>query len=114
MNKKETVLEAFLRQTKIDDKIADQRDARGKELGDHILYRSLQKQSELPKMREAIKVPTRLAAPVNKYPEAPKPGQRGYTEINRWKAVGGKTIGDDGLLDDGLIEMGDLGSEDIK
>jgi len=110
----ETMLEAFLRQTKIDDKAADDRDKTIKELQDNMLYRSLQKQSAMPKIREAVNIPTKLLSPANKFPDVPKPGQKGYTEINRWKAVGGKTVADDGLLDDGLIEMGDLGAEDVK
>lgn len=112
MNKKETMLEAFLRQTKINDKEASLRDQTSKDLGDYLLTKAMNGQASMPNIRETINVPTQLHTNPLVDSKTPKRGEKGYTEINRWKMLGGKTVTEDGV-DDGEIEMGDMGSEDV-
>ena len=112
---KETMQEAFLRQHDIDDAAADRREKAEKKVGYRRVLRALRQQAEMPKMREALKPPTRLPEDSHVARKAePKPGEKGFTEINRWKHIGGKTVTPGEGVDDGLIEMGDMGSEDVQ
>ena len=109
--KKETMLEAFLRQTEIDDKKADARDKTLEELGEHLVSSALNGSFGKNNINEAIEIPSQLKSEENIHADnILEPGQKGFTEVDRWKHIGGKIVTEDGL-DDGSIEMGDMGSE---
>ena len=108
MNKKETMLEAFLRQSKIDDKAADARDKAEKQQGFENLLRAYREFHSMPDMQTTLNIHSELPKSNQSKPVLQaKPGEKGFTEINRWGHIGGKAGPDD------IIEMGDLGSEDI-
>jgi hypothetical protein len=73
------------------------------------LLKAYEEFNQLPKMREAIDIPTKLSMQNSTSQKpSPKEGEKGFTEIDRWKYIGGKSPD----KDDG-IEMGDLTSGDI-
>ncbi len=99
-NKKESMLEAFLRQSQIDDKAADKRDETQKKLAEKMYNNSVKQLFTNKKsMRDSVEILTRLTEETVGEKAVPKPGEKGFTEIDRWKHIGGKT-------DD--VEMGEI------
>ncbi len=93
---KETMLEAFLRQTGIDDVAADYRDDASSELGTYFAKKANQDIKHGPRVHEIVPPPTEKPdLEVKRYDrfsdliaEAlnatdPKPGEKGFLEIDR-------------------------------
>ena len=93
---KETMLQAFLRQTEINDTEADKRDDARQKLGAHFIQKANKDIKHGPNLREVIPPPTRkpnlgvkkydsfnafIVESLNK--EDPKPDESGFLEIDR-------------------------------
>ena len=100
------MLEAFLRQSNIDDGAADRRNDAIEESSKKNVQEAGKQLFSDQSISKAMDIPTQFPDPVIKESDIPKEGEKGFTEINRWTHVGGKTP-----VEGGDVEMGDVGPE---
>ena len=108
MNKKETLLEAFLRQSNIDPNSYEQSEEYEEKLAEEEKLEALGRFTQQTKgafsdrpISDSMEIPTQLKSGELDQKTEASPQMEGYDhslEADRWKLIGGKSPDDDGII----------------